>query len=150
LFANPERERRAGVNACETEKSARRLRSGFANHKTQRIKISSHSQPKRVLFVCSRNRLRSPTAEEIFSSYPDWEVASAGLSPDAEVLLDSELVEWAELIFVMEKIHRTRLTRQFSRYLRDKRVVCLDIPDEFDYMQPELVELIKVKLKAFL
>jgi Predicted protein tyrosine phosphatase len=48
--------------------------------------------------VCSRNRLRSPTAEEIFSSYPDWEVASAGLSPDAEVLPDSELVEWAELI----------------------------------------------------
>jgi len=100
--------------------------------------------------VCSRNRLRSPTAEEIFSSYPDWEVASAGLSPDAEVLLDSELVEWAELIFVMEKVHRTRLTRQFSRYLKDKRVVCLDIPDEFDYMQPELVELLKVKIKPFL
>ncbi len=100
--------------------------------------------------MCSRNRLRSPTAEEIFSSYPDWEVASAGLSPDAEVLLDSELVEWAELIFVMEKVHRTRLTRQFSRYLKDKRVVCLDIPDEFDYMQPELVELLKVKIKPFL
>lgn len=103
-----------------------------------------------VLFVCSRNRLRSPTAEEIFSSHPDWEVASAGLSPDAEVLLDSALVEWAELIFVMEKIHRTRLTRQFSRYLKDKRVVCLDIPDEFDYMQSELVELLQTKLKPFL
>ena len=77
-------------------------------------------------------------------------MASAGLSPDAEVPLDSELVEWADLIFVMEKVHRTRLTRQFSRYLKDKRVVCLDIPDEFDYMQPELVELLKVKLKPFL
>lgn len=103
-----------------------------------------------VLFICSRNRLRSPTAENIFSSHPGWEVASAGLSPDAEVPLDSELVEWAELIFVMEKVHRTRLTRQFSRYLKDKRVVCLDIPDEFDYMQPELIELLEVKLKAYL
>jgi predicted protein tyrosine phosphatase len=77
-------------------------------------------------------------------------VASAGLNPDAEVPLDSELVEWAELIFVMERVHRTRLTRQFSRYLKEKRVVCLDIPDEFDYMQPELVELLRIKLKPFL
>ena len=103
-----------------------------------------------VLFICSRNRLRSPTAENIFSSRPGWRVASAGLSPDAEVPLDSELVEWAELIFVMERVHRTRLTRQFSRYLKDKHVVCLDIPDEFDYMQPELVELLRIKLKPFL
>lgn len=77
-------------------------------------------------------------------------MASAGLSPDAEVPLDSELVQWADLIFVMEKVHRTLLTRQFARYLKNTRVVCLDIPDEFEFMQPELVKLLQVKLKPFL
>lgn len=103
-----------------------------------------------ILFVCSRNRLRSPTAEQVFSNHFGWEVASAGLSPDAEVLVDSELVQWADLIVVMEKAHRTRLMRRFLRYLKNKRVVCLDIPDEFEFMQPELVELLQTKLKRFL
>lgn len=103
-----------------------------------------------LLFICSRNRLRSPTAEQVFGNRPGWEVASAGLSPDAEIPLDSELVQWADLIFVMEKIHRTRLTRRFSRYLKEKRIVCLDIPDEFEYMQPELIVLLQAKLKPFL
>jgi len=104
----------------------------------------------RVLFVCSRNRLRSPTAEQIFSDYPNLEVSSAGLNPDAEEILSSELVEWADIIFVMEKSHRAKLIRNFASFLRDKRVICLDIPDDFDYMQPELIALLKTKATPFL
>jgi len=68
----------------------------------------------RVLFVCSQNRLRSPAAEQHFSSRTDLEVASAGTSNDAETPLTAELVERAELIFVMEKRHRTRLRQRFG------------------------------------
>jgi predicted protein tyrosine phosphatase len=62
-----------------------------------------------VLFLCSRNRLRSPTAEHIFASYPGIEAASAGLNSDADTQTTPELIEWADLIFVMEKVHRTKV-----------------------------------------
>ena len=60
---------------------------------------------KHLLFVCSQNRLRSPTAEEVFSSWPNVVVASAGINNDAETPLNAELVEWADIIFVMEQTH---------------------------------------------
>ncbi len=75
----------------------------------------------RVLFICSRNRLRSPTAEQIFSTVPGIETDSAGLAPDADCPLSADQVEWAELIFVMEKRHRTQLNQRFKRYLAGKR-----------------------------
>jgi len=105
---------------------------------------------KHVLFICSRNRLRSPTAEQVFADWPNVEVASAGLAPDAEELLTGEMVEDADLIFVMEKQHRAKLTRQFKPQLRQARVVCLDIPDDYAFMQPELVALLKMKVTPFL
>jgi len=61
---------------------------------------------KRVLFVCGRNRSRSPTAESIFADYPGVETASAGTSPDADTPMSSDLIEWADIIFVMEPVHR--------------------------------------------
>lgn len=105
---------------------------------------------KRLLFVCSQNRLRSPTAEEIFSSWPDVEVASAGLNKDAEVTLTPELVEWADIIFVMEQAHRDKLTANFKRHLKDRRVVCLDIPDRFQFMDPALVRILEERVPKFL
>jgi len=98
--------------------------------------------PRRVLFLCSRNRLRSPTAEQVFSPWPGLEVDSAGLADDAETPLSGDQLAWAELIIVMESAQRTRLQSRFSLWLKGKRVVCLDIPDHYDYMQPELVELL--------
>jgi len=65
------------------------------------------------------------------------------------VPLSPELVEWAEVIFVMEKAHRNKLTKQFKRHLASKRVICLDIPDEYEFMDPELVRLLKVKVGRF-
>jgi len=100
------------------------------------------SDARRVLFVCSQNRLRSPTAEQVFASWPGIEAASAGLNHDAEVTVTLEILEWADLVFVMEKAHRTRLSRRFRAHLRNKRVICLDIPDMFDFMEPALVALL--------
>ena len=104
----------------------------------------------RVLFVCGKNRWRSPTAEQVFSDHPGIECSSAGLSHDAETPLSVELVEWAELIFVMEKQHKTKLSAQFQAHLSGKRVVCLNIPDNYRFMDAALVKLLKVKVTPFL
>lgn len=96
----------------------------------------------RLLFVCGRNRLRSPTAEHVFGAVPGVEVCSAGISPDAENQITSDLVAWADVIFVMETGQRTKLSRRFSEQLRGKRVVCLGIADDYAYMDPELVRLL--------
>lgn len=97
----------------------------------------------RVLFICSRNRLRSPTAEKVFAIVPGVEVDSAGLAPDAECALSADQVEWAEIVFVMERAHRAKLTQTFKRLLNGKKVVSLDIPDNYAFMQPELVTLLE-------
>lgn len=105
---------------------------------------------RKVLFVCGKNKWRSPTAEQVFSAHPGIECASAGLSHDAEVPVSAELVEWAELIFVMEKKHRSKLSEQFKPQLRGKQVVCLDIPDNYKFMEPTLVNLLERKVTPFL
>ena len=105
---------------------------------------------KRILFICSRNRLRSPTAEHIFANWPGVETASAGLAPDAEDPLTSEHLEGVDLVFVMEKAHRAKLNHHFKGHLKQVRVVCLNIPDEYDYMQPELVKLLEERVSPHL
>jgi predicted protein tyrosine phosphatase len=97
----------------------------------------------RALFVCSQNRLRSPTAEQTFANTPGLEVDSAGLNHDAETPLSAEQVSWADVIFVMEKAHRNKLAKKFKPQLNGKRVICLNIPDDYDFMDPTLVRLLK-------
>jgi len=104
---------------------------------------------KRVLFICSQNRLRSPTAERVFSDRPGFEVASAGLNQEAGTPVCPELLEWSDVIFVMEKIHKSKLSKKFRPYLKAKRVICLDIPDEFEFMDPALVRLLEAKVGPF-
>jgi predicted protein tyrosine phosphatase len=101
---------------------------------------------KKVLFLCGRNRFRSPTAEAIFAGLPDIEVESAGLDHDADTECTPELVAWADIVFVMEKSHKQKLSRQFRAHLRSARVICLDIPDNYAYMQPELVQLLQTRV----
>ena len=105
---------------------------------------------RRALFICSQNRLRSPTAEQHFSAWPDVESDSAGLGGDASVPLSPEQIAWANIIFVMEKAHRNRLSSRFRAHLNGKRVICLDIPDDYEYMQPELIKLLEAKAGRFL
>lgn len=103
-----------------------------------------------VLFVCSRNRLRSPTAEQVFADWPGVETSSAGLDHDAENPLTPELLEWAQLVFVMERAQRARLSARFRPWLGAKRVVCLDIPDDYGYMDPGLVRLLDARVPRHL
>ncbi len=103
-----------------------------------------------ILFICSKNRLRSPTAEQVFADWPGVNTASAGVNLDADNPVSPELLEWAELILVMESVHRRKLATKFRRHLANKRVVNLGIPDDYQFMQPELVELLKRKVAAYL
>lgn len=105
---------------------------------------------KRILFLCSQNKLRSPTAEAIFADHPAIEVDSAGLNNDAVVSLSEEQVQWADLILVMEKAHRNRLNRKFRMALRGKRIAVLGIPDEYDYMETSLISLLKARCAIYI
>jgi predicted protein tyrosine phosphatase len=105
---------------------------------------------KNVLFVCSQNRLRSPTAEQVFAGYPGINVASAGTNNDAEVSMSSDLIRWADIIFVMEKLHRNKLQRRFRADLKSARIICLDIPDDYAFMDDGLVRLLEMKVARFL
>ena len=105
---------------------------------------------KTVLFVCGRGRRRRPTAEQIFAGRPDLETASAGISSDADNPLTPELVDWADVIFVMEKAQRTKLQKRFRANLKAKRVVCLDVPDRYAFMDPALVRLLETKVSRLL
>jgi len=103
---------------------------------------------KKVLFLCSKNKLRSPTAEAIFSNVDDWEVYSAGVSNDSEVHVSLEDIEWADYIFVMEKAHKKKLSSKFGRAIKDQKVISLDIPDDYEYMDEKLVEILQSKVPS--
>ena len=99
-----------------------------------------------LLFVCSENRLRSPTGEEVFSAYEGINAIGAGTNSDAETPVSGDLIEWADIIFVMEKSHRNKVSKKFKDLLKDKRLVCLDIPDNYDRMDPMLIRLLENKV----
>jgi predicted protein tyrosine phosphatase len=104
----------------------------------------------KVLFVCSQNALRSPTAEAVFAKYPGVETRSAGTAIDAEKPVTREMVEWADMIFAMEGLHYRLLHEQFGELVTTKEIIILRIRDEFLYMDPKLVEILKVKVAPYL
>lgn len=103
-----------------------------------------------VLFLCSRNRLRSPTAEQVFADWPGIRTASAGVNRDADNPLTPELLDWADLVFVMELAQRSRMATRFPASSGRCRVICLDIRDDFAYMAPALVELLHERVDRHL
>jgi predicted protein tyrosine phosphatase len=87
-----------------------------------------------------------PTAESIFANVEGWEVSSAGISNDAEVRVSVEDIEWADYIFVMEKTHKKKLSNKFGGMINNQRVISLDIPDNFKYMDTALIKLLREKV----
>ena len=103
----------------------------------------------RILFVCSENRLRSPTAAAVFSDYEGVEAISAGTNADSETPVSGDLIEWADVILVMEDVHKRKITKKFSALLRDKKVGVLQIPDHFEYMDQLLVDILKRRVPSY-
>lgn len=104
----------------------------------------------RALFVCEGNRHRSPTAERIYSRTPGVEARSAGLSPLARVELTEELLAWADRVFVMEARLEKLIRKRFGTPAAGKTVVCLAVPDDFQFMQPELLAVLTDRLAPYL
>jgi predicted protein tyrosine phosphatase len=96
-----------------------------------------------VLFVCSRNKWRSPTAEAIYKNHPGMNVRSAGTEPSARIKLTAKTIVWADIIFAMEKKHKQRMLEKFGSELENKEIIVLNIPDEYKFMDQELIEDIK-------
>lgn len=100
--------------------------------------------PLRVLFVCSKNQWRSPTAEQIWRRHAALSVRSGGTSPNARHRVSAADLEWAQVVFVMEEKHKSRLLADFRPLLAALPVHVLDIPDDYRYMDPELVEQLQI------
>lgn len=104
--------------------------------------------PTRLLFICSRNKLRSPTAEAVLNGVDGVdgvEAISAGTNNDSETPLSGDLIEWADAIYVMQRQHQKKVTQKFRTQLRNKDLHILGIADDYRYMDPALVTLIKRK-----
>jgi predicted protein tyrosine phosphatase len=104
------------------------------------------SEVRKVLFVCHLNRVRSATAERLFCKRPDLDVRSAGTSVDAMVRVNARMLDWADMIFTMDEGQREALEQMFPQHPALGRLVCLQIPDEFTFLQPELVTLLEQRV----
>jgi predicted protein tyrosine phosphatase len=104
------------------------------------------STTKKLLFVCRRNRFRSLTAEKLFEGSSLYQVRSVGTQPEARIVVTEGHLGWADTIFCMEKSHLNRLRRKFSEALHGKQVICLHIPDEYEFMNPDLLDELRAKL----
>jgi predicted protein tyrosine phosphatase len=103
----------------------------------------------RILFVCSECRLRSPTAAAVFSEYEGIEAISAGTNADSETPVSGDLIEWADIVLVMERSHRNKISKKFREALKGKRVGVLDIPDHFEFMDPLLIKLLQNRVARY-
>jgi len=101
----------------------------------------------KVLFVCTANKLRSPTAEDVFKNYPGIEAVSAGTDSESPRPLTKELVASADLIFAMENHHRERIRKKYKQRPADSRIITLGIPDDYERDDPALIELLRAKVE---
>ncbi len=105
---------------------------------------------KNLLFICSRNRWRSLTAESIYKNNSKFKVKSAGTEKSARIKVNAKHIVWADLIFVMEKHHKEKLIQDFPKETKDVEIIVLEIPDIYKFMDKELIEEIKVSVSSFI
>lgn len=108
------------------------------------------ARPIRVLFVCHQNRKRSATAERIFGKDPGLDVRSAGTSQDALVQVNTRMLDWADIVFVMDEHQCAALSRAFSHHRAIGRIVTLGIDDDYEFLSPELVTLLRERVAPHL
>jgi predicted protein tyrosine phosphatase len=107
-------------------------------------------RPIRVLFICHYNRKRSATAERIFSKEPDLDARSAGTSEDALVRVNDRMLSWADLVFVMDPQQMAAVASLFPDHPAASRLICLDIEDDFHFLDPVLIALLRERTRPHL
>ena len=106
--------------------------------------------PLRLLFLCSRNHWRSPTAQTVYQNDARVEVRSAGVSASAERRVSEKLLRWADLVLVMETAHKRKLRENFPGLFHELRIEVLDIPDNYQFMDPELITLVQAAVEPLI
>lgn len=107
------------------------------------------SEPEKLLFVCTANRQRSPTAESLFDDDARYEARSCGTHALSGTPCSEKLLEWADIVFCMEERHRKELLRRFPE-ASDTDMVVLNIPDVYVRNDPDLVRLLEKRLEDWL
>lgn len=103
-----------------------------------------------LLFLCSQNKRRSLTAEKLFDGHNGHSAHSAGTENNARVKVTAGLIGWADVIFCMEKKHLRRIREKYAEELCSKKTVCLNIPDDYEFMDEELRELLLSAIDEYL
>lgn len=101
---------------------------------------------RKLLFICSRNKRRSLTAERLFDGSRTYQARSAGTQPGARIVVTEGHIGWADLIFCMEKSHAHRLQLKFPEAMRERKVICLHIPDDYEFMDHALLDELRARL----
>src|SRR3954468_24108934 len=112
--------------------------------------VQTSARRTHALFVCSLGRMRSLTAEHVFATRDDLHVAAAGVNASSEHPVTEALLMWADIVFVMEDVHRSRLVEKFPDAMKGRQVISLGIPDRYEYLDPQLVRLLKTKVDKVL
>jgi Predicted protein tyrosine phosphatase len=104
----------------------------------------------KLLFLCSQNKRRSLTAEKIFDKVNGHEARSAGTEVNSRIKVTAGMLGWADIVFCMEKKHIRRIREKYSDIIIDKKVVCLNIVDDYEYMDDELVGILNAEINEYL
>lgn len=102
------------------------------------------------LFVCSKNKWRSRTAETIFRDLAEHEVQSAGTSDGARIKLNEKHLAWADLVFVMETKHQKIIQQKFKSADYNEKIIVLDIPDDYQYMDETLIAILEAEMATYI
>ncbi|WP_443936929.1 low molecular weight protein tyrosine phosphatase family protein [Pedobacter sp. MW01-1-1] len=103
-----------------------------------------------VLFVCSRNKWRSLTAEEIYKHFPQHRVKSVGTAESARIKLNEKHLIWSDIVFVMERKHKQIIKEKLGHSIKEMTIIVLDIPDIYPYMDSKLIEVLNDKVSGYL
>jgi len=103
------------------------------------------NQRLKVLFVCAMNKQRSATAERIYRNDPRVDVRSAGVRAEANRRVNEADLRWADIVFAMERSHKRWITERFEG-LDLPPIDVLEIPDDFEFMDPDLQEMLRMML----
>ena len=122
------------------------------NQDSIQIKTKMNQEKLKILFVCTANILRSKTAEVIYKDDERFEVQSVGTSTmeDVGTPISYEKLNWADWIVVMDVNHKQHIQFKFPEIYANKKLICLNIPDDFEFMQKELITLIKIRFEKII
>jgi predicted protein tyrosine phosphatase len=126
------------------------LSTYYQRVKSYYLLLSTYYQKMKILFVCSRNKWRSRTAETIFKDTNGWQVRSAGTENAARIRLTASMVAWADWIFVMEQEHKNRILADFGEAAAGKNLRVLEIADDYKYMDKELIGELRLAVSEYL